>query len=225
MLFVEGPTATETWCVMTRRSARMQREQAIRHGVLGLLTEEPGHAYDVMKRLKTVWGPAADVKPSSVYSALHYHERDGNAVAVDDEQGREDEESTRGPTFHITPKGVAQWEDWLRAPSQPEKMRGEFALKMALSRPEHALPLLMVIDDYERQVLARLAKNSAALDDLLEARPDAGTGPRALAYARATRYLDAELEWIREDVRPAVEEARERALQTPRPRGGGRGGA
>lgn len=207
------------------RSARQRRDQAIRHGVLGLLAEEPGHAYDVLKRLKTVWGPAADLGASSVYSALRYHERDGNAVGVEEGLTLAAEDSKRGQTFHITPKGLARWEDWLRTPSEMESMRGEVALKVALSRPENAASLQMVLDDYERRVLASIATNSAALDDLLESLPHEEMATRALSYARATRYLDAELEWIREDVRPVVEEARERALRFPRPRGGGRGPA
>lgn len=207
------------------RSARQRRDQAIRHGVLGLLAEGPGHAYDVLKRLRGVYGPAADIGASSVYSALRFHERDGNAIGLDEEHGQRSEDSKRGPTFHITPKGIAKWEDWVRTPSGLETMRGEFALKVALSRPEHALPLQVVIDDYERHVLSLLAKNSAALDALLEELPEGDLGSRALAYARVTRYLDAELEWIREDVRPAVEEVRERGLRVPRSRGGGRDSA
>lgn len=210
-----------------RQSRRQRRKQPVRNAVLGLLAERPGHAYDVLKRLEDRWGPAADLNASSVYSALDSLKQDGQVrTSVREPSASREEDARTGRTviYHITPKGVATWEDWLRAPSEIEPLRSEFALKVALSRPDDALPLRRVFDDYEQSVLDRLAEHAAAADDALELLADWRLTTAALAYQRTTRLLNAELEWVR-DVRHAFEQARERSLRSPRRRGGPLGAA
>ena len=75
---------------------------------------------------------------------------------------------------------------------------------MALSRPEHGPALLSLIDDYERACLERLREHAAAAqaaDDVGEATWRLSSA--AIARERATRLLNAEIEWVR-DLRRSI---------------------
>jgi len=50
---------------------------SLRYGILGLLTEEPLHGYEIKSRFETLLGGAWEVNIGQVYSTLQRLERDG----------------------------------------------------------------------------------------------------------------------------------------------------
>lgn len=190
---------------------------SIRYGVLGELVRQPGYGYDLIQRLEERLGPASPLYPSSVYAALDSLEKEGLVRSSSREHLSKRERQPR-VMYRVTAEGLARWEKWLSTPAKVEPLRSELALKVAISRPEDALPLLGVIDEYERACLDLLAEHSESADAVLG-------GPRgwrltsmALAHERGTRLLNAEIEWVR-DLRRSVKEMCRRSL-----RSGGRGG-
>jgi DNA-binding PadR family transcriptional regulator len=182
---------------------------SMKHAVLGLLVERPGYAYDLARRFEDTVGPAFNVHYGAIYQALDALERDAliSGSLRDDEDDPLDERRRHpGPrvVYETTDEGLVAYESWIRSPARVEPLRGDLALKVALSKPEHARTLLALIDDYELACLERLRAHSAVAD---RANGDGSETWRlsssAIARERATRLLNAEIEWVR-DLRRSV---------------------
>jgi DNA-binding PadR family transcriptional regulator len=188
---------------------------SMKHAVLGLLVERPGYAYDLARRFEETVGPAFKVHYGAIYQALDALERDAlvsgalrdTQAGADTDADPVDERRRRaGPhmVYETTEAGVHAYEAWIRAPARVEPLRGELALKVALSQPGHGPTLLALINDYEVACLERLREHSSAAE---QAGGDGSATWRlsssAIARERATRLLNAEIEWVR-DLRRSV---------------------
>lgn len=189
-----------------------------RYAVLGELVRQRGYGYELLQRLQHRMGPASPLNPSSIYSALDSLEQEGSVRSSFREADLSKRERQLRVMYDVTPTGVARWERWLSAPVKVEPLRSELALKVAISRPEDALPLLGVIDEYERACLDLLAEHSQSADAALGRPGSWRLTSVALAHERGTRLLNAEIEWVR-DLRRSVKEMRRRSLRSGR-RGG-----
>ncbi|HEY6780059.1 MAG TPA: PadR family transcriptional regulator [Thermoleophilaceae bacterium] len=180
----------------------------MKYAVLGLLVERRGYAYDIARRFEDTVGPAFHVHYGAIYQALDALERDALIRGALREHDVLSERRRRtGPrvVYETTDEGLEAYEEWIRTPARVEPLRGELALKVALSRPEHGPALLTLIDDYERACLERLKEHAAAAEDAVE-QEGAGSwrlSSSAIARERATRLLNAEIEWVR-DLRRSV---------------------
>ncbi len=105
--------------------------------------------------------------------------------------------------YETTEEGLEAYETWIRTPARVEPLRGDLALKVAMSRPEHGPALLTLIDDYERACLERLKEHAAIAEDQDQSLPSWRLSSSAIARERATRLLNAEIEWVR-DLRRSV---------------------
>jgi DNA-binding PadR family transcriptional regulator len=180
---------------------------SMKYALLGLLVERPGYAYDLARRFEDTVGPAFIVHYGAIYQALDALERDALISGALREDAPPDERRRHpGPrvVYETTDEGVEAYEAWIRSPARVEPLRGDLALKVALSRPEHGPTLLGLIDEYELACLERLRDHSAAAE---RADTSGGAGWRlsssAIARERATRLLNAEIEWVR-DLRRSV---------------------
>jgi len=98
--------------------------------LLGLLEREPSHGYDLKRDYDTYFGRGKPLRYSQVYATLGRLTRDGKAVPGPVEQGAGPERRR----YVITGAGVADVEEWLSEPAQPEPdLQSELFAKVVLS--------------------------------------------------------------------------------------------
>jgi len=150
--------------------------------ILGLLTEQDLHGYELKKRLRELLGPLSSVSFGSLYPALAKLERTGAVQAV--EAGEDDQGRRRTPmpatgsltgeaaafragrlrvgpgrrarkVYGITPLGVERLTELLAEPADDDR---SFALKLAFCR--HLAPddRLTVFERRRAQLVERLAE-------------------------------------------------------------------
>jgi DNA-binding PadR family transcriptional regulator len=180
---------------------------SMKYAVLGLLVERRGYAYDVARRFEETVGAAFHVHYGAIYQALDALERDAlirGALREGDPLSERRRRSGPRVVYETTDAGIEAYEAWIRTPARVEPVRGELALKIALSKPEHGPALVALIDDYELACLERLKEHAVTVED-----PESNGSPSwrfsssSIARERATRLLNAEIEWVR-DLRQSV---------------------
>src|SRR6266511_3898984 len=106
----------------------MGRGMSLKFGILGLLAEQPLHAYSVKARFQDLLGGSWEVNIGQVYTTLQRLERDG---LVEPAESRGD----RGRLpYRLTEAGRKALEAWLAEPeSEPQQLREEIYLKLRLT--------------------------------------------------------------------------------------------
>src|SRR5262245_16803190 len=106
----------------------MGRGMTLKFGILGLLAEQPLHAYAVKTRFQDLLGGSWEVNIGQVYTTLQRLERDGLVTPA---EGRGD----RGKMpYRLTGEGHKALEAWLAEPeSEPQQLREEIYLKLLLA--------------------------------------------------------------------------------------------
>src|SRR6266542_4470942 len=106
----------------------MGRGMSLKFGILGLLAEQPLHAYSVKARFQDLLGGSWEVNIGQVYTTLQRLERDG---LVEPAESRCD----RGRLpYRLTEAGRKALEAWLAEPeSEPQQLREEIYLKLLLA--------------------------------------------------------------------------------------------
>src|SRR5215470_7230282 len=101
---------------------------SLKFGILGLLTEQPLHAYSVKARFEDLLGGSWEVNIGQVYATLQRLERDG---LVEPAEARGD----RGRLpYRLTEAGGKALDAWLAEPeSEPQQLREEIYLKLLLA--------------------------------------------------------------------------------------------
>ncbi|MFN8036341.1 MAG: PadR family transcriptional regulator [Acidimicrobiia bacterium] len=119
-----------------RRRGGRRRRGDIRTAVLAVLTEEPGHGYEVIQRLEEKTGGAWRPSPGSVYPTLQLLEDEGLARSVERDGKRVYEVTEAGraeSTRRIEEAGGTPWELAGRGDAQLGQAReaiGQLALAM-----------------------------------------------------------------------------------------------
>jgi DNA-binding PadR family transcriptional regulator len=174
--------------------------------LLGLVVERRGYGYELAQRFEQLVGPAYRVSGAAIYRALDALEREALVRGSWHARDRAFDRGRAAPrvVYEATRAGVEAYECWVSAPVRLEPLRSELVLKVACSRPEHAMSLLPVIDGYEKACLESL-REQCALGDREVAAGTYGWRLSAVALVRerAVRLLNAEIEWVR-DLRRAV---------------------
>lgn len=164
----------------------------LRHAVLGLILERRGYGYDLAQRLTGRLGPAWQLNPSAVYSALDQLERDRHIVGSLREvaHARSDHLARRPGrvVYDATPAGRDAFRAWLEhATRGPEPVRNELHMKIAVAGPSD-MPSLISAMEHEES-LAR---------HLLDRTTERGDDVRSeLVRSAARARVKAELDWIR----------------------------
>src|SRR5262245_17536462 len=101
---------------------------SLRFGVLGLLSEEPMHGYEVKSRFEAMLGGSWEVNIGQVYATLQRLERDGLVEAVG-------ERGDRGKlAYRLTEPGQVALDEWLtEADRGPQQLREEIYVKLLLA--------------------------------------------------------------------------------------------
>jgi DNA-binding PadR family transcriptional regulator len=160
---------------------------SLKFGILGLLAEQPLHAYSVKARFEDLLGGSWEVNIGQVYTTLQRLERD---ELVEPAEPRGD----RGRLpYRLTEVGRKALETWLAEPeSEPQQLREEIYLKLLLAArvANGDLPALLA---RQRRVYLQRLKDLAALED--RARSE-GRDDLALLYRGALLHTEADLKWV-----------------------------
>ena len=159
----------------------------LKFGILGLLAEQPSHAYSVKARFEDLLGGSWEVNIGQVSATLTRLERDGLV-----EQAQARGERGRLP-YRLTEAGRKTLEAWLAEPeSEPQQLREEIYLKLLLATriANGDLPALLA---KQRRVYLQRLKDFAALE---HAASSAGRTDLVLLYKGAILHTEADLKWV-----------------------------
>lgn len=160
---------------------------SLKFGILGLLAEQPLHAYSVKVRFEDLLGGSWEVNIGQVYNTLQRLERD---QLVEPAEPRGD----RGKLpYRLTELGRKALETWLAEPeSGPQQLREEIYLKLLLAArvANGDLPALL---SRQRRVYLQRLKDLAVLEE--EARSQ-GRDDLVLLYRGALLHTEADLKWV-----------------------------
>jgi DNA-binding PadR family transcriptional regulator len=160
---------------------------SLKFGILGLLAEQPLHAYAVKARFQDLLGGSWEVNIGQVYTTLQRLERD---ELVEPAEPRGD----RGRLpYRLTEVGRKALETWLAQPDlEPQQLREEIYLKLLLAArvADGDLPALLA---RQRRVYLQRLKDLAILEQ--EARSQ-GRDDLVLLYQGALLHTEADLKWV-----------------------------
>jgi PadR family transcriptional regulator AphA len=163
---------------------------ALRHALLGLLSQERASGYELARRLeRTLWRYAWQAQYSQIRPELDRMSIDGLITVV--ATG-----ARRRRTYSITRSGQAELQRWLRHPPAQFVARSEFVLRLFLLStldPADARTLLAPIVDESARELERLRAAVAAADASAEA--SAPLSFDRLAAEFSLRSVEALHEW------------------------------
>lgn len=155
--------------------------------MLGLLTEEPLHGYEIKQRFEDMFGGTWEVNIGSVYQALQRLERDGLVEPVGDrgDRGRQ--------AYRTTEAGRAALEEWQDDPeSQPQLLRDDIYVKLLLFGRQHNGRLERLLSRQRRVHLQRL-RDLAEQETLSRER---GRSQLALLFKAGQLHAEADLKWL-----------------------------
>jgi DNA-binding PadR family transcriptional regulator len=126
---------------------------SLRGGLLALVLERPGHGYELANRLADRLGETWLIVRKDIYRLLEALERDGLVSLKEEwEAGRRRGRLVYYPT-ESTAQAVSEWMETL-IPKEP--MRAGIRAKVAVARERDARPLLLALQEYERECLRLL---------------------------------------------------------------------
>ena len=126
---------------------------SIKHAILGLLAEAPGHGYDLRAAFETQLAPQSRLNYGQVYTTLERLQRDGLvANEVVSQTERPDKK-----VYSVTDRGRGELAEWLTQPSKLElDLRNETYLKIMLARRLEGFDPLETIAIERRACLERM---------------------------------------------------------------------
>ncbi len=126
---------------------------SIKHAILGLLVEAPGHGYDLRAAFETELAPQSRLNYGQVYTTLERLQRDGLvANEVVSQTERPDKK-----VYSVTDRGRGELAEWLTQPSKLElDLRNETYLKIMLARRLEGFDPLETIAIERRACLERM---------------------------------------------------------------------
>jgi PadR family transcriptional regulator AphA len=164
---------------------------ALRHALLGMLSQEKASGYELARRLeRTLWRYAWRAQYSQIRPELDRMEIDGliTVVATGIRRRR---------TYSITRNGQTELQRWLRNPPAKLVARSEFVLRLFLMStldPAEARTLLAPIADASAQELERLRAAVASAEALTK--PGTPLSFDRLAAEFSVRSVEALHDWV-----------------------------
>ena len=162
---------------------------SLKYGVLGLLTTEPLHGYEVKNRFEAMLGGTWEVNIGQIYTTLQRLERDGLVRPV----GRRGD---RGKLlYELSPDGRKALDDWLGTPdSGPQQLHEDIYVKLLLAARVANGDLRQLLGRQKRAYLQRLRD----LNRLEERARRDGRLDLARLVRGALLHTEADLKWIDE---------------------------
>jgi DNA-binding PadR family transcriptional regulator len=186
----------------------------VKHGILGLLSKQPRHGYELRAAFMAIVGGESnwDVKAAQIYSTLDRLEKAGFVQA----QGRGKPRKPEKRVYFVTSAGRKELERWFAETIPPDHQRDDPYLKMVLG-------LATGLAD-PHKILSRERAMLYQTLHLVTARRQAADPKRELALIllldKSVMHLEADLRWL--DMAEArLEEVRRQPMPEPdlRPRG------
>jgi len=175
------------------------KRSGLKYVVLGLVVEQPGYGYSLIKRLEQLVGAAYRLQESAVYVALNQLKADGLVRQVGRQAAGPGKRSDR-VLYEATSEGqraVAQWLGKSTGAAAPA--RSELVRQLSLATPEHAGGLLRGIEEAQRDCAGLL---DASVRRRHELGPDVPHGWEAevarLVHAYGAGMVTAQLAWFRD---------------------------
>lgn len=126
------------------------------HVVLGLLIEQPGYGYDLLKRARSRFG-FLGLSENFVYKTLERLEQDGWIEETGDKSVGNTRRGAPRVIYRATPLGRERFKQWIATPSDRAVLRDELQAKLNLSEPDDLPELLAVAEHQCRECVAELA--------------------------------------------------------------------
>lgn len=162
---------------------------SLKYGVLGLLTGEPLHGYEVKNRFETMLGGTWEVNIGQIYTTLQRLERDGlvRPLGPRGDRGKQ--------VYELSPEGRKAVERWLAEPdSSPQTLHEDIYVKLLLATRIANGDLQFLLARQKRAYLQRLRD----LNRLEESARHDGRTDLARLVRGALLHTEADLKWIEE---------------------------
>jgi DNA-binding PadR family transcriptional regulator len=157
--------------------------------VLGLLTAEPLHGYEVKNRFEAMLGGTWEVNVGQIYTTLQRLERDGlvRPAGPRGDRGKQ--------TYELSPKGREALDKWLaEADSGPQQLHEDIYVKLLLATRIANGDLQQMLARQKRAYLQRLRD----LNRLEERARRDGRIDLARLVRGALLHTEADLKWMDE---------------------------
>jgi len=175
---------------------------SLKYGVLGLLTGEPLHGYEVKNRFEAMLGGTWEVNIGQIYTTLQRLERDGlvRPAGPRGDRGKQ--------TYELSAEGRKALERWLAEPdSGPQTLHEDIYVKLLLATRIANGDLQPLLARQKRAYLQRLRD----LNRLEERARRDGRIDLARLVRGALLHTEADLKWIDE-----LSSGRTNETETPR---------
>jgi DNA-binding PadR family transcriptional regulator len=167
----------------------IEKDLSLKYGVMGLLSEEPLHGYEVKNRFEAMLGGTWEVNIGQIYTTLQRLERDGLVRPVG-------ERGDRGKLlYELSNQGRKTLNDWLAQPeSGPQELREDIYVKLLLAARVANGDLRPLLSRQKRAYLQRLRD----LNQLGERARRDGRLDLARLVRGALLHTEADIKWIDE---------------------------
>lgn len=157
--------------------------------LLGLLSLQPAHGYDLARRLKESLGNVWHINLNQLYNLLKRLEQQGYLIGETETQ----EKLPARRCFHLSPSGQQRFETWLRTPTgcSVRAIRLEFTTRLYFATQHDAGFANRLIDEQKETVLNGINQLTKALDHIP---PDQSFNH--LAMELRLRQLSSILDWL-----------------------------
>jgi len=178
---------------------------SVKHAVLGLVIERPGHGYALAQRLNERCG-SWQWERSGVYSALDRLEEESYVLRAKARAGASASRRAPSTVYEATDRGRDFFGEWVLASSPPSPFRQDLDLKLLLAGPEFLPRLIDLTWAQEQQCAAELQR--------LVSQGPAGASIAQSSWAEIAvalqrrgeiRVLQARVEWL-QDTRSVMKE-------------------
>ena len=162
---------------------------SLKYGVLGLLTTEPLHGYEVKTRFESMLGGTWEVNIGQIYTTLQRLERDGlvRPAGPRGDRGKQ--------MYELSPKGREVLDRWLAEPaSGPQSLHEDIYVKLLLATRIANGGLQPMLARQKRAYLQRLRD----LNRLEERARRDGRIDLARLIRGALLHTEADLKWMDE---------------------------
>ena len=159
----------------------------LKHMLLGLISQEPRHGYDLKNAFETLLGGTWSLNIGQVYTTLARLERDG---LVESETVPQDLLPDR-KVYTITPAGQAELEIWLNEPAvESIRLKNEFFIKLLVHR-------LVSSDEFNTLIWKQRQANMQTLAELTSLHSEPTLEPVTnLLIEGAILQVEADLKWL-----------------------------